>query len=74
MILYDNGRMQLKVYGAVFGLTTQDYGTYWKVRVYQDGKVIGFKDYPIRVELTQVTFEWIVRSILKGRADETATP
>lgn len=62
----DNSRIQLKVDGTNFELTVQDYSTHWKVRVYQDGKVIGFKDYPIAVQIDSGVMTYVVRSILRG--------
>lgn len=58
--------MMIIMNGMKFELTVQDFGTHNKVRVYQDKKVIGFKDFPIRVELSNGVIEWTVKSLLRG--------
>lgn len=67
-----NDRIQLKVDGIDFELTVQDYGTHWKVRVYQNGKVIGVTDKPIRVGIDSAMQTYIVRSILRGHNEQDA--
>lgn len=73
MSLTSNERMQLKVDGTLFELTVQDYGSHWKVRVYQNDKVIGFKDFPIRTDLNNGVLTYAVRSMLRGQNEKSAT-
>ncbi|NJO48171.1 MAG: hypothetical protein HC840_00485 [Leptolyngbyaceae cyanobacterium RM2_2_4] len=62
----------LTVDGTLFELTVQDYGTHWKVRVYQNGKVIGVSDQPIRVGIDTRMQAYIVKRILRGQHDKEA--
>jgi hypothetical protein len=65
--------MQLKVDGTNFELTVQDYGGHWKVRVYQNNRVIGVKDFPIKTDLGNGVLTYTVRSMLKGQNEKSAT-
>ena len=71
MNLYNTDRMQLKVDGTNFELTIQDYMSHWKIRVYQNNKVIGFRDLPIKTDLGKGVLTYTVRSLLRSK-NETA--
>lgn len=54
------------VNGKEYGFQWQDFGSFSRINVYQNGKRIGFKDYPIRVDTGMGTIKYSVKSILEG--------
>ena len=56
----------VRVDGTEFEVTWHDYGSFTKLRVYQNGKALGFKDFPLTTDQGQGIIEYSVRSLLKG--------
>lgn len=48
-------------------LDLEDLGSHRRVSVFQNGKKLGHKDLPIRVDVAQGTMEYVVKSILRGQ-------
>ena len=65
--MISNDRMPLFVDGTQFELTVQDYSTHWKVRVYRDGKVLGYKDLPIATSLDNSVLIYTIRTMIRGQ-------
>lgn len=69
MLQIENG-IPLKVDGQSYMLTVQDFGSHWKVRVYQNGRVLGFHDFPFRVSIDQRVMTYTVRSVLREQNEK----
>ena len=58
------------VNGKNYAATWQDFGTYKRINVFEINllslRLIGFKDYPIRVDTGMGTIMYSVKSILEG--------
>lgn len=72
MNIAERNLIPLVVDKVQYTLTVHDYGTHWKVRVYQDEKLLGFQDHPFRVEITKGVMTYTVRSIVRQNAKEQA--
>jgi len=63
----DTNMIGMKVDGTLYALTVQDFGTHWKIRVYQDDRVIGFRDYPFATEITNGVMKFAIRSVVREK-------
>jgi hypothetical protein len=63
----------VKVDGMEFELTWMDYGTFRRLTVFQNGKSMGRKDFPIATDTGRGVVEYTVRSILKGAQNVSAS-
>jgi hypothetical protein len=52
--------------GMEFAITWHDYGSFMKLRVFQNDKLLGHKNFPIATDQGQGVVAYAVRSILKG--------
>lgn len=71
--MLDDRMIPLKVDGTSYQLTVQDFGTHWKLRVYRNDRMIGFKDHPIRVSINEAVMSYTVRQIVKGQDGKTTS-
>jgi hypothetical protein len=63
----ENPKMShVKVEGHEYGLVWHDFGTYFRLTIYIDGKVWAKRNLPPRVDTGMGTIRYIVKSILEG--------
>lgn len=55
--------------GAMFAVKMHDFGPYVKMNVFQDGKLIGSKKFPIATDMGEGVVTYAIRSLLKAKQD-----
>lgn len=63
----------LTVDGEQYKVTVQDFGSHWKLRVYHNGRVLGFRDHPHRVTPDVGVLTFTVRSIVREHVKGTGS-
>jgi hypothetical protein len=56
----------IKVDGTMYAYTWHDFGSYMRLRIFRDDRVLGHKDFPISTDQGQGVIEYSIRSLLKG--------
>ena len=59
-----NNMIPLFINNEQFEINVSDYGFHWKLRVYKNSKLMGFKDLPIKTDVGQRVLEWTVKQIM----------
>ena len=67
MMSVDNPRMSyVTVDKQVYGLTWQDRGDHKHLKIFKDGKLLGFKNFALRTDTDLGVITWTIRAILSG--------
>lgn len=56
----------IKVDGKEYGIMFQDYGEFIRLNVYQDGKVLGRRDFPRNVDQENNAITYFIRRMVGG--------
>lgn len=56
--------------GMEFAIIWMDYGSFMRLRVFRNDKVLGYKDFPLTTDTGQGVIEYTVRSLVKGVNNE----
>lgn len=56
--------------GTQFAVTWQDFGSYMRLNVFHNEKLLGSKNFPIATDQGEGVVRYAIRSILKGNQNE----
>ncbi len=56
----------VSVDGQEYGITWQDRGDHRHLKVFKDGKLLGFKNHGLLVDTGYGVLRWVIRAILRG--------
>lgn len=63
----------MTVDGKKFAVTWQDFGSYFKMNVFQNGKQFGSKKFPILVDTGDGVMAYAIKSMMRAKQDGKAT-